>query len=129
MLSHLRLSVLSALLVSTLFAACSAETTDAPATAETPTPTSLREANIAPDFNFATTRAVSFHVKNELSATQSLEIRNPRNELLVRSSLASGQELVTDFPLPLGDTEVLIKLGDQQQKVAVVNNTLTATFH
>jgi len=126
MLTHVRLSVLSVLLVSTLFAACSAETT---ATSDAPTPTSLREANIAPDFTFATTRAVNFRVKNELSATQSLEIRNPRNELLVRSSLASGQELVTDFPLPLGDTEVLIKLGDHQQKVAVVNNTLTATFH
>jgi len=129
MLTHLRISVLSVLLVSTLFAACSAETTDATATSDAPTATSLREANIAPDFNFATTRAVNFRVKNELSVTQSLEIRNPRNELLVRSSLASGQELVTDFPLPLGDTEVLIKLGDQQQKVAVVNNTLTATFH
>jgi len=110
-------------------AACSAQTTDEPATTDAPTPSSLREANVAADFTFATTRAVNFRVKNDLSATQSLEIRNPRNELLVRSTLASGQELVTDFPLPLGDTEVLIKLGDQQQKVAVVNNTLTATFH
>jgi len=126
MRTHIRLSVL---LLSTIFAACSAQTTDAPATTDAPTPSSLREANIAPDFTFATTRAVSFRVKNGLSITQSLEIRNPRNELLVRSSLAAGQELVTDFPLPLGDTEVLIKLGDQPQKVAVVNNTLTATFH
>ena len=126
MRTHVRLSVL---LISSVLAACSAQTTDKPATTDAPTPSSLREANIASDFTFATTRAVSFRVKNDLSITQSLEIRNPRNELLVRSSLSGGQELVTDFPLPLGDTEVLIKLGDQQQKVAVVNNTLTATFH
>jgi len=117
----------SFLLGAVLLAACSAQTEE-PSSSRDTVPTSLRDTNIASDFTFATTRAVTFQVKNSLSSTQTLEIRNPRKELLVRATLAAGQELRTDFPLPLGDGEVFIKLGDQEKKVTLVDNSLSTTF-
>lgn len=132
---RLRSSSALLLLASAIVAsACSVNVENAePAPAE-PAPTALGNAKIPADFTFASTRSAGIHVSVNLDNLPAdkefpIEIWNMRHELLAAAKPDAKGKLTLDYPLPLGDTQLLIKVGDQEQIVSLdKNNAASATF-
>ena len=130
-------SALLLLLATAIVAAACAVSPDSSDSAgpAAPVPTSLRDAKINPDFTFASTRAVTIQIAVDPTTLQGakpfpLEIWNTKNELLIQAKVPSNGAFSADFPLPLGEHQLLIKLGDQEQHIAVGDDNLArTTFH
>ena len=85
--------------------------------------THLKDIQVAPNFMFAMTRPTTVQVKAGASTeAQRLEIRNVRSELLIEARVDANGEFVAEIPLPLGENELTVKLGDQQQQVTLDKN-------
>ena len=130
---QLRLSsALLLLAVATVAPACSVSTDveQAPEAA----PTSLSKAKIPADFTFATTKPaginISVNPKNLPAGVElPVEIYSVRNELLAAAKPNDQGKVVLDYPLPVGDTQVVVKVGDQQQILTLdKNHSASASF-
>jgi len=85
--------------------------------------THLKDIQVAPNFMFAMTRPTTVQVKAGASTeAQRLEIRNIRSELLIEARVDANGEFVAEIPLPLGENQLTVKLGDQQQQVTLDKN-------
>ncbi|MFO0757247.1 MAG: hypothetical protein U0359_12200 [Byssovorax sp.] len=99
-----------------------------------PAPTELKDAKIPADFTFATTRSAGIQVTVDpklLPAGVALpvEIYSVRNELLAAAKPNDEGKVVFDYPLPVGDTQVIVKVGEQQQILTLdKNRSASATF-
>ncbi|MFO0755124.1 MAG: hypothetical protein U0359_01425 [Byssovorax sp.] len=52
-----------------------------------------------------------------------------RNELLAAAKPSDEGKVVLDYPLPVGDTQVVVKVGDQQQILTLdKNHSASASF-
>jgi hypothetical protein len=126
----MRLAV-SVLVCSVLaLAACNQDTQSSPTQDPAPAGTGLRGVAIAPNFTFKMTQGVHIDVskKGTVSEALPLEIRNAGGDLLVQAHVDNQHGYTVDYPLPLGQTELFVKVGDTTQKVLVKDGTATVVF-
>ena len=100
-----------------------------------PAPTSLREVKIDPSFTFASTRGVTFHITVDAKTLPNndlfpLQIWNLRGEMLIQAKVPTNGVFSADFPLPLADRDLLLKLNGQEFPLTVgSDNVVHFTVH
>ncbi|MFO0755121.1 MAG: hypothetical protein U0359_01410 [Byssovorax sp.] len=131
---HLRISSALLLLAAATVAPACSVSTDVDQGPSEPAPTSLAKAKIPADFTFATTRPAGIQISvNPKLLPQGVElpveIYSVRNELLAAAKPSDEGKVVLDYPLPVGDTQVVVKVGDQQQILTLdKNHSASASF-